>query len=142
LRSPIAPHVSLGKSAAASFKNPGTKKRLLLSEEGSVGGVAEEASSQREPPMRGQQRKRRRWTVEEEEALMEGVMRYGSGNWKKILASAGESLAGRTAVDLKDKWRNMDKQTRKITELQQQHLQEQLQQQQQENQNEEEVEDV
>lgn len=50
-----------------------------------------------------------RWAPEEEEALRVGVEKYGEGKWKRILADASLTryLAGRTNVDLKDKWRTL-----------------------------------
>ncbi|MFS7934259.1 putative transcription factor MYB-HB-like family [Helianthus anomalus] len=60
-------------------------------------------------------RKKLPWTKSEEETLKEGVERYSSGNnakipWKEIL-DFGHNVfhKGRTAIDLKDKWRNMCK---------------------------------
>ena len=47
-----------------------------------------------------------RFTAEEENMLMEGVRIHGVGNWKKILNSYRFHWK-RTAVDLKDKYRNM-----------------------------------
>ena len=50
--------------------------------------------------------KRRGWTPSETEDLMKGVKKYGEGNWKVIL-DHGNFLPHRTAVSLKDKWRNL-----------------------------------
>ncbi len=36
-------------------------------------------------------------------------MQYGVGNWELIKSHAGEGLAQRRSVDLKDKWRNLVK---------------------------------
>lgn len=47
-----------------------------------------------------------RFTNEEENMLMDGVRLFGVGNWKKILTSY-KFHGKRTAVDLKDKYRNM-----------------------------------
>lgn len=47
-----------------------------------------------------------RFTQAEQAMLIEGVRRYGAGNWKKILSSY-EFHVKRTAVDLKDKYRNI-----------------------------------
>lgn len=60
-------------------------------------------------------RMRRPWTSAEEETLKEGVRRHFSPEdknipWKTILEfGAGVFQKGRTAVDLKDKWRNISK---------------------------------
>jgi hypothetical protein len=34
--------------------------------------------------------------------------RHGAGNWKLILMSNKTNFVGRTQVDLKDKWRNIE----------------------------------
>ncbi|XP_062117651.1 uncharacterized protein LOC133831396 [Humulus lupulus] len=57
-------------------------------------------------------RKKVPWTVEEELKLKEGVQKFPKERnmWKKVL-EFGDSvfMEGRTAIDLKDKWRNMCK---------------------------------
>ena len=59
----------------------------------------------------GRQKVHRPWTLPEVEALVEGVSHYGRGQWADIksLQAGGVSaaLATRSAVDLKDKWRNL-----------------------------------
>ncbi|KAM7524537.1 hypothetical protein LguiA_014439 [Lonicera macranthoides] len=60
-------------------------------------------------------RKKLVWTKVEEETLKEGVQRFSNANdksipWKKILEFGSDVfLKGRTAIDLKDKWRNLCK---------------------------------
>lgn len=54
------------------------------------------------------------WTNLEEKTLKEGVQKFSNVNdkvvpWKKILDFGGTVFQGRTAVDLKDKWRNICK---------------------------------
>lgn len=50
--------------------------------------------------------KHRLWDEREHEYLMEGVKRFGMGNWKKILTCPDYHFkSGRTAVDLKDRFR-------------------------------------
>ncbi|KAF3323508.1 Telomere repeat-binding factor 5 [Carex littledalei] len=59
---------------------------------------------------KGQISKRRRvlrWQPHEEEALRKAVKEFGKGNWKEILDNYPDEFTGRSAVDLKDKWRNM-----------------------------------
>ncbi|XP_078173302.1 uncharacterized protein LOC144567128 [Carex rostrata] len=59
---------------------------------------------------KGQIPKRRRvvrWQPHEEEALRKAVKEIGKGNWKEILDTYPDEFTGRTAVNLKDKWRNM-----------------------------------
>lgn len=57
------------------------------------------------PPVMALRQKRFRWNEAEVEALVAGVAEYGS-SWAEILAKGG-FLPFRTAVDLKDKWRNL-----------------------------------
>ncbi|KAE8723102.1 hypothetical protein F3Y22_tig00013285pilonHSYRG00341 [Hibiscus syriacus] len=60
------------------------------------------------PKMWERKRKVNRWTDEEEKALTEGVRRYGN-QWKYILETNKEIFRNRSAIDLKDKWRNLVK---------------------------------
>ncbi|XP_027903338.1 uncharacterized protein LOC114163309 [Vigna unguiculata] len=62
-----------------------------------------------EPKETKMRRKARRWNQLEEATLREGVVKFGKGNWKLILNSEKDIFAGRTEVDLKDKWRNMSR---------------------------------
>ncbi|KAL6712399.1 hypothetical protein ACN47E_000276 [Coniothyrium glycines] len=50
-------------------------------------------------------RKRKRWSDEETKDLLLGVSKFGIGNWKKILHHPDFTFTGRTAVDLKDRFR-------------------------------------
>jgi hypothetical protein len=50
-------------------------------------------------------RKRRKWTDEETRDLLLGVSRFGIGKWKRILNCPDYKFSGRTAVDLKDRFR-------------------------------------
>ncbi|KAI3801363.1 hypothetical protein L1987_29467 [Smallanthus sonchifolius] len=72
-------------------------------------------AKQTPPPVPLLRRKKLTWTKSEEETLKEGVERYSSANvakipWKEIL-DFGHNVfhRGRTAIDLKDKWRNICK---------------------------------
>jgi len=47
------------------------------------------------------------WSVEETEALVAGVEACGGGKWADIKKLGWASMDGRSAVDLKDKWRNL-----------------------------------
>jgi hypothetical protein len=47
------------------------------------------------------------WALEEAEALVEGVARCGGGRWADIKKLGFPAIEHRTAVDLKDKWRNL-----------------------------------
>ncbi|OJD37353.1 myb dna-binding domain containing protein [Diplodia corticola] len=50
-------------------------------------------------------KRRKKWTEEETTTLLKGVAKFGIGNWKKILDCPEFSFDGRTAVDLKDRFR-------------------------------------
>jgi len=57
-------------------------------------------------------RKKVKWSPEEEAAFVRLVEIEGQGNWAKVLSegqSNGVLAMCRNAVDLKDKWRNMQK---------------------------------
>lgn len=54
---------------------------------------------------RQQNRKRKKWSDEETRDLLLGVSRLGIGSWKKILECSDFKFQGRTAVDLKDRFR-------------------------------------
>ncbi|CAM6113343.1 unnamed protein product [Calypogeia fissa] len=54
-------------------------------------------------------RKPRRWSDKEVEILKREVGKYGKGRWKLILAKNLDTFHGRTEVDLKDKWRNLER---------------------------------
>ena len=57
-------------------------------------------------PQAVEARKRKRWTEEEVAKLRRGVQTYGVGSWAVIFEST--PFPGRTAMDLKDKWRNLN----------------------------------
>jgi hypothetical protein len=66
-------------------------------------------------------RKKVRWTPEEEEAFARLVKMEGQGNWAKVLSEGHATDViheCRTAVDLKDKWRNMQKKPATLTAVQ------------------------
>lgn len=50
---------------------------------------------------------RKKWSVEETKWLEEGVKLYGEGSWTKILSKY--NFVGRTSVNLKDRWRTLQK---------------------------------
>lgn len=50
---------------------------------------------------------RARRNVEETEALVTGVEACGNGKWADIKKLGFRAIHGRSAVDLKDKWRNL-----------------------------------
>ncbi|XP_051131638.1 uncharacterized protein LOC127251806 [Andrographis paniculata] len=49
----------------------------------------------------------RLWTIAEVRKLIDGVSKYGVGRWSRIKKLFFSSSTHRTAVDLKDKWRNL-----------------------------------
>ncbi|XP_064602292.1 telomeric repeat-binding factor 2-like [Liolophura sinensis] len=53
-------------------------------------------------------RSRVKWSEQEVKQLRQGVKRFGKGQWAKIRDAY--PFNGRTSVDLKDKWRNIEKQ--------------------------------
>lgn len=53
----------------------------------------------------GRRRHRHKWSDEETSCLIEGCRLHGVGNWKKILMDPKFQFKGRTAVDLKDRFR-------------------------------------
>lgn len=55
----------------------------------------------------GSTSKKRMWTESETNNLIEGVKRYGEGNWSKI--KAHYSFKDRTNINLKDRWRTIQK---------------------------------
>lgn len=54
-------------------------------------------------------RQRKKWSDDEVEVLKKEVHKYGKGNWKMILNRNRDVFHGRTEVDMKDKWRNLEK---------------------------------
>jgi len=85
----IVPATAMYDNAAAAAR----KRRMLPSRGG------------------GRQKVHRPWTPPEVEALVEGVAHYGRGQWADIKSlqanGVAAALESRTAVDLKDKWRNL-----------------------------------
>ena len=59
----------------------------------------------------GKPKAHRPWALDEVKALVRGVSHYGRGQWADIKAlrtdGVSEALVNRSAVDLKDKWRNL-----------------------------------
>jgi len=74
-------------------------------------GDAGEVHGSTERPIVGNRREKKKWSAEEEEKLIEITKRMGRGKWKAILMEGKEFFAKnkRTTVDLKDKWRNIEK---------------------------------
>lgn len=51
----------------------------------------------------------KRWGTEEVDTLIHLVAVHGAGKWKQIRDAGGPAFAARTQVDLKDKWRNLNR---------------------------------
>ena len=65
-----------------------------------------EVTARKDDPNKNRKGKRKnKWTDEETKNLLQGVAMFGIGSWKKILLHADYSFVGRTAVDLKDRFR-------------------------------------
>ena len=60
-------------------------------------------------------RKRTPWRDEELACLTAGVTKYGTA-WTKIKSINPEKLKDRTTLDLKDKWRNMQRAEKRLHE--------------------------
>ncbi|KAJ7520596.1 hypothetical protein O6H91_19G012300 [Diphasiastrum complanatum] len=54
-------------------------------------------------------RRHQKWSKLEEDTLRKGVARHGKGRWKLILQKHLDIFQDRTEVDLKDKWRNVER---------------------------------
>lgn len=79
---------------------------------GMGGGEKPRSARKAQQPLRKEQGGRRSkhhnpWALEETETLIEGVARCGGGKWADIKKLGFSSIEHRTAVDLKDKWRNL-----------------------------------
>jgi len=55
-------------------------------------------------------RRNGRWSEDETQFLIANVREHGKGKWKKILELGSEIFLKRSQVDLKDKWRNLERQ--------------------------------
>jgi hypothetical protein len=98
-------------SNANQDKSPGKRKRNdpkpAEEVEPSKTPARAAASSAATASASSSKKPRNKWTKDEEDNLRIGVARYGHGSWAKILESF--QFNARSAVDLKDKWRNMNK---------------------------------
>lgn len=96
---------------SATLAAPDESGGAATSAPAAVVPVTEEKEEEEEP-----KRRRRGWTEEEEKRLREGVAQHGAGQWAKIRDSYGfkseNEGEGRTCVNLKDKWRNLNRSPR------------------------------
>ncbi|GMI20131.1 hypothetical protein TeGR_g5422 [Tetraparma gracilis] len=56
-----------------------------------------------------QGQKKKMWSEEEEDCVRKGVERYGAGKWADIKSYYSAQLEYRSSIQIKDKWRNMQK---------------------------------
>lgn len=90
------------KSLASQIKSPSLSRCPCQPEQGYV--VRAHARHSRS----GGSRSRTPWTDEEVEQLTAAVNEFGKGKWARALKEF-KFKDCRTAVDLKDKWRNLQK---------------------------------
>lgn len=107
-------------TATAPFANPPAPAEVLAAaalgvapSSSTAAAAAAAAAKRRLLPSRGggRQKVHRPWSLPEVEALVEGVAHYGRGQWADIKSleqgGVSQTLSTRSAVDLKDKWRNL-----------------------------------
>ena len=82
-----------GKKAKAPRKGGRGGRRRTTSED----------TRTRKPP-----RQRVKWTENEADILVAGFKQHGK-EWARIVADPSFDLPGRTNIDLKDKWKNLEK---------------------------------
>ncbi|KAK8952518.1 hypothetical protein KSP39_PZI004832 [Platanthera zijinensis] len=69
--------------------------------------LQDEASDESTTSNCSRRKHHRQWMLSEVVKLVDGVSHYGVGRWTEIKRLLFSSSAHRTAVDLKDKWRNL-----------------------------------
>lgn len=95
---------------SAYEREPGEEESQNSSGEAPTVTADEDAESYEEAAGAPKRRRRKKvyWTSAEVDCLLDGVDKYGVGNWKVILEQGKDVfLAHRTNVDLKDKWKNI-----------------------------------
>ncbi|KAE9370546.1 hypothetical protein N431DRAFT_509743 [Stipitochalara longipes BDJ] len=65
----------------------------------------EKAEPSQAKPLKKDVRPRKKWTEEETSNLLLGVYKHGVGNWTDILEDSNYFFNGRSAIDLKDRFR-------------------------------------
>ncbi|KAJ4323421.1 hypothetical protein N0V94_001894 [Neodidymelliopsis sp. IMI 364377] len=91
------------QAAASDVRPTESHETRLANEDGAHPAPATRTASQACPGKAP--RKRKRWSQKETDDLLLGVSRFGIGRWKQILDCADFHFQGRTAVDLKDRFR-------------------------------------
>ncbi|KAK2892375.1 hypothetical protein Q8A67_012363 [Cirrhinus molitorella] len=112
--SSTAPQTQNRRSSPSSSRSSGEKHRRRRARWQDVSGTHENWSDEESlfstASVSGPSSKkysRKMWTTQESEWLKEGVRRFGAGHWEKIRSAF--PFTGRTAVNLKDRWRTMIK---------------------------------
>ena len=82
--------------AAQQHRKPTPSQRKMQAESNGTPGANGRRSKHHNP-----------WTLEEAVALVDGVAKCGGGKWADIKKLGFPAIEHRTAVDLKDKWRNL-----------------------------------
>jgi hypothetical protein len=104
-----------GEEAPATMGIGGRVQRAALQErtnlKNSNNGKKRKEPGRRKVDMETGRRANTYWSEEEASRLVDGVMKFGKGKWKVILAwgKSEDFFLDRNAVDLKDKFRNLEK---------------------------------
>ncbi|XP_008403948.1 telomeric repeat binding factor a [Poecilia reticulata] len=94
------------KSLWRGHKNITEEKETWIDEDSLFPSTKNRGSGSNESTMSNSGH-RRRWTDSETENLIQGVKKFGEGNWNKI--KAYYSFNDRTNVNIKDRWRTLKK---------------------------------
>mmetsp|Transcript_7683 Transcript_7683/g.47470 ORF Transcript_7683/g.47470 Transcript_7683/m.47470 type:complete len:532 (+) Transcript_7683:485-2080(+) len=98
----VTPHAKAKAKSSASLRR-GPQKKSTVEGRRRRAGVKKSAWSQEE----SRRLHYNPWTLEESEALVDGVACCGGGKWADIKKLGYKAIEKRSAVDLKDKWRNL-----------------------------------
>jgi len=99
-----------GKRTAETSLPKSANKKLKVDDDEKKGARAAKATGRGKPGENGTGRRSKHhnpWALEEAEALVRGVAQCGGGKWADIKKLGFAAIEHRTAVDLKDKWRNL-----------------------------------
>jgi len=97
-------------AAAPAAAPPAPKRRAAEAAEGEAARMARPPPPP-PPSVPRAQKAHRPWSAAEVGALVDGVAVFGRGQWAdiKALPAVAATLAQRSSVDLKDKWRNLSR---------------------------------
>lgn len=99
-----------GKRTADTSLPKSANKKVKVDDDEKKGARAAKATGRGKPGENGTGRRSKHhnpWALEEAEALVRGVAQCGGGKWADIKKLGFAAIEHRTAVDLKDKWRNL-----------------------------------